>query len=437
MSGKLLRALERCLAAAALVLLVGLVALPVHGGVGSGQAATFASLPRKWRHWKYFCAIHLPPTSAPRLVALLVPERVYTRAQTNLADLRVIDNRGREVPYAKITFTGSSRTVFLPSHHVTSRFVPGSFTDFLLDLGSRPRRCNFLLISAKATAANLAVVAEIDSSDNGYQWHQVRKSAALFGSQALSASPTPILHFPETTARFLLIRIYYGKGKFKIRTIVAGNEVKTPADRIPVTGMLSPLHSSIPRVSLWQISLHGAVPVDEVDFSTTQPGFSRRVVVFANRNGRKWEQAGQGIISRVRHYGETKARLSVGFHPVRSSLWRVEVQNESDPPLANVRLRLTMTPQRIIFRQLPDRQYRLLYGESVVPKPEYELAQTVRGSALRAAPLLATAEAQQANRNWVDPRPWTEKHPAVLWAATILAGLLLALAALRAMRRPA
>ncbi len=436
MSGKLLRALGRYAVAAVLVFLVAAAALPARGGAEAGQSRTFGSLPRKWRHWKYFRSIDLPPTSAPRLVAMLVPEQVYTRAQSHLADLRIIDNRGREVPYAMITFTGSSRTTFLPSHHSASYYVPGSYTDFLLDLGPRPRRCNFLIVTAKATAANLAVVAQIDSSDDGYHWRQVRKSAALFGSQALNASPTPILHFPETTARFLRVRIYYRKGKFAIRTMAAGNELKTPADRIAVTGLLAPVHSSIPRASLWQISLHGPLPVDEVDFGTTEPGFSRRVLVFSNRNGRDWSLAGQGIISRVRHYGETKSKLSVGFRPVRSPLWRVEVENESDPPLANVRLRLSMTPQRIVFRQLPGRQYWLLYGESIVLKPRYELAQTVGRSALHAAPLLATAGARQSNRDWIDPRPWTEKHPAVLWVATILAGLLLALAALRAVRRP-
>lgn len=437
MSGKLSHALERYAAFAALMLMAALVALPARGGAGTGQSETFGSLPQKWLHWKYFRAIHLPPTPTPRLVAMLVPEQVYTRAQTHLGDLRIIDNRGREVPYAKITFTGSSRTTFLPSHRFTSHYVHGSYTDFLLDLGSRPRRCNFLIVTAKATAANLAVVAEIDSSDDGDHWHQVRKSAALFGSQALSASPTPILHFPETSARFLRVRIYYGGGKFTIRTMAAGNELKTPADCVSVTRLLAPVHSSIPQASLWQISLHGAVPVDEVDFRTTQPGFSRRVLVFSNRNGRKWRLAGQGMISQVQHYGETKERLTVGFQPVRSSLWRVEVENESDPPLANLRIRLSMTPQRIVFRQLRGRQYRLLYGESVVPKPEYELAQTVPGSALRAAPLLAAAEAQQINQDWVDPRPWTEKHPTVLWVATILAALLLALAAFRAVRQPA
>ena len=52
-----------------------------------------------------------------------------------------------------------------------------------------------------------------------------------------------------------------------------------------------------------------------------------------------------------------------------------------------------------------------------------------------AAPLIATASPEQTNANWIDPRPWSEKHSAVLWAATLLAVLILGLAAVRALRQ--
>jgi hypothetical protein len=423
---------------AGLPVLLAVAAFPaIHARVQVAGGETPHQLPHQWRFWKYFREIRVPATSAPRLVALLVPRNVYARAERDLADLRIIDERGAEVPYAKITFTGATRTTFLPSRSLEGRYVPGRYTDFVLDLGRRPRSCNFLSVSAPATAANLAVLAEIDSSQDGIHWREVRKSAALFGSQALEHSPNPMLYFPETTARFLRLRIFYHGGKFSLRTMAAGHKATTPADRIAVTHFLAPSASSTPSTTLWQISLEGAIPADQADFETTQQEFSRSVLVFASRHGGTWRRVGLGMISRVHHEGGVEARMGVVFPAVRSRLWRVELHNESDLPLANVKLRLSMTPQRIIFWQRPGRSYLLLYGQSQVPEPEYDLAQTVPTINLRAAPLLATAEARQTNPAWVDPRPWSEKHAAVLWLATIVAALLLGLASIRAIRRPA
>lgn len=414
---------------------VALFGMTVHAR--AGQASSPVRLQHRWRYWKYVREIRLPASNSPRLVALLVPPAVYARTEDHLDDLRIIDGLGDDVPYAKIMSAGSSSTTFLPSYRLESRYDAGSYTDFLLDLGPHPGPCNFLSVSAPARAANLAVLAEIDASNDGRHWHQIRKSAALFGSQATSNSPNPVLHFPTTTARYLLLRVFYGKGKFPLHAVAAGYQLETPADRAWVTGWLAPSASSTAETTVWQISLEGPIPADEVDFYTTQPEFSRQVNIFARENGEEWALVGDGTVLLVRRHGRVEKRTSVGFPSVRSRLWRVRLQNESDPPLSNVKLRLSMTPQRIVFRQEPGRHYRLLYGESEARPSQYDLAQTATGAGLRAAPLVASLGPEHTNADWVDPRPWTEKHASVLWVATILAALILGLAALRAARRPA
>jgi hypothetical protein len=420
-----------------MVLFAAAAFLSTHARAQLGAPEGSGRLPQAWRYWKYFREIRLPETSAPRLVALLVSRRVYARADDGLADLRIIDESGNEVPYAKITFAGASHTTFLPSRKLESHYVAGRYTDFVIDLGPRPVRCNFLSVTATATAANLAVLAEIDSSDDGSHWREVRKSAALFGSEARGVSRNPVLHFPETSARFVRLRIFYPKGKFSIRTMAAGNLQETPADRVPITQLLAPSASSTRATTVWNITLDGPIPADQAYFETTQAEFSRRALIFTSAHGGRWNRAGLGMISRFLRDGERESTLSVAFPAIRSRLWRVELENESNPPLAGVKLRLSMTPQRIIFRQRPGRAYLLLYGQSEASQPSYDLAETVPENDLRAAPLVASVEAEQTNLAWVDPRPWTEKHAAVLWLATIVAVLILGLATIRAIRRPA
>ncbi len=410
-------------------LLVAFAALaPSLARAGQQEPQASGQLPRAWRHWKYFRWIRVSEAPQPRLVALIVPVAVYAQAQPGLVDLRIIDDRGDEVPFAEITFSGSTLTTYLPRGGVEARSVPGQYTDYILNLGPRPQPCNFLALTGSPT--NPPALAQIDASDNGRDWRPARVRAAI------GDWPNPMLEFPETTASFLRLRIFHQTGRLAMQTMAAGKLERIPPDRAPVTALLAPEASTTSRTTLWQIDLHGAAPVDEADFETSQPAFSRQTSIFSSTNDQDWELAGEGVIFRTVRGSTPAERLSVTFPPRRARYWRVELRNGNDPPLAAVQLRLSMTPRRIVFREEPGRTYLLLYGQSEAPPPQYDLAQSVSEETLRAAPVLANAAAEQTNANWIDPRPWSEKHSAVLWVATILAVLILGFAAVRALREP-
>jgi hypothetical protein len=422
------RKCARLLAAAAGLLLAVAALAPSLARARREEPPASGHLPPAWRHWKYFRWIGVSETSQPRLVALIVPVAVYAQAEPDLTDLRIIDDRGDEVPFAAITFSGSTRKTYLPRGPLVSRQVPGQYTDYILELGPRPVPCDFLALNG--SPANPPALAQVDASDNGRDWRPARLRTAI------GDWPNPVLAFPETSARFLRLRIFYRKERLAMEFLAAGLEAKIPPDRAPVTGMIEPQPSTTSRTTVWQTDLHGAAPVDEADFDTTQPAFSRAVSVFASTNDRDWNLAGAGMIFRTVRGVTPSERLSVSFPPRLARYWRVELRNENDSPLAAVKLRLSMTPRRIVFREEPGRTYRLLYGQSEAPAPQYDLAQSVPEETLRAAPLLASVAPERTNVDWIDPRPWSEKHGAVLWAATILAVLILAFAAVRALRQP-
>lgn len=416
-------------AATLLALLAAAVALTsLPRRARAAQAEPAGRLPLAWKYWKYFRPLRAPAPSRPRLVALVVPVEVYTRARPHLADLRIIDDRGDEIPFAEITFPGTTRTTYLPRRAIEARYVPGRYTDFILDLGPRSLPCDFLALTG--AASNPPALARIDASNNGRDWRLVRRRVAI-GARNRSS-----LGFPETDTRFLRLRIFDRSGRFRIRTMLAGKQGRIPPDRSPVTAPLEPQSSTSSSVTRWRIELAGATPVDEADFETTQAAFSRQAVVFSSPDGKNWNRVGEGIIFRTARGATPDERLNVAFRPRRARYWRVELRNENDPPLAAVRLRLSMAPRRIVFRAEPGRSYRLLYGDSEADASQYDLAKTVSRETLRAAPPVAKTGAERSNAGWVDPRPWSEKHAAVLWVATLLALLLLAWAAWRALRRP-
>ena len=123
------------------------------------------------------------------------------------------------------------------------------------------------------------------------------------------------------------------------------------------------------------------------------------------------------------------------FTEARGRYWRVVVHNRNDPPLEGLALELYGTPRHVIFQQEPQRRYRLLYGNERAERPQYELARLADPSQFEKA-VVGAVGAEEVNTAWVDPRPWSERHPVVLWVALGIVVAVLALLAIRSLRQP-
>ena len=116
--------------------------------------------------------------------------------------------------------------------------------------------------------------------------------------------------------------------------------------------------------------------------------------------------------------------------------WRVEILNASDAPLSSVRVSLVLPARFVLFHSAPNRSYRLIYGNARATAPQYDIARTLQIPAVEAMAHLAMAS-EETTSNYVDPRPFTERHPNLLWIALGVAVILLGTAALRVLRAPA
>ncbi len=90
----------------------------------------------------------------------------------------------------------------------------------------------------------------------------------------------------------------------------------------------------------------------------------------------------------------------------------------------------------VLFHPTPNRFYRLIYGNARATAPQYDLARTLQIPPVEAM-IHSSLGAEEVTSNYADPRPFTERHPNLLWIALGLAVVLLGWAALRAFRAPA
>ena len=90
--------------------------------------------------------------------------------------------------------------------------------------------------------------------------------------------------------------------------------------------------------------------------------------------------------------------------------------------------------RRIYSDSDSDAQPRLYYGDEKLAAPVYDYAKLFEKAANAGQVHMGIEEANAAYTGRPDDRPWSERHPAVLWVAIIVAVTILGSIALRSMR---
>jgi hypothetical protein len=414
--------------------LIGFVSLAAFGA-----SLLAADLPSAWRSWRYSRPIEQPPGNA--LSYLTLDRQVFAHSQNQLKDLRIVDESGQELPYdLRSQISPLPQPMRLPATLRENSFVPGQFTQTVLDLGERAKFHNSLRV--QTSESDFINWVEVAASDDGHVWRIVNPRAPIsrFRKENLEGSQT--VRYSENNARYLRVRIQEAGHPFQLSDIevFASPVIKMPVLReaaIPLLASLAPDSASDASQTMWTVDLGSSnIPIAKFNFETTQPEFYRWVHVMTSADGKEWQPAGGGEMHRYVAGGQTEESLAVQcYESWGSRYWRVAVLNGDDAPLSAVRLSVAMPVRYLLFHPKPDHSYRLIYGNARAAAPRYDLARTVQLPAVEA--LLPTGlGAEEITSNYADSRPFTERHANILWIALGVAVILLGFTALRALRTP-
>jgi hypothetical protein len=177
-------------------------------------------------------------------------------------------------------------------------------------------------------------------------------------------------------------------------------------------------------------------PVERVVFEMdpAQPNFRRDVEI----QGDKGNWYGSGDISRI-HIQRNGQRIdvertSLDIRGTGQGTLRAVIHNGDDAPLKITGARLEQYERRIYFDAASGAEYRLYYGDMGLGAPVYDYAKLFQKDAGASEVPSGAEVANSAYTGRPDERPWSERHPAVLWAAIIAAVLILSGIALKSMR---
>lgn len=381
----------------------------------------------------------------PGRVAVVVDRHVYGAAQPDLHDLRVLDEQGRLVPFVldQASFTVETR---LEGAVLNREFEKGRSESLTLDFGRAVRKNALALTLA---GDNFRRRVSVEGSDDGRLFNSLTDDAYVFAVPGNPPARFETVRLPENDRRFLRVTVHHDAEDPRRVEILAAAALAGPR-RVARTETLTPQLSRFedPERRETQLVLDLGVrdqPFEEIRLDVADASFFRRVVVEARRDdvaprsdgearAARWVSLGEAALYRYVENGQLREQASIVLTGRERAL-RLRVRNRDDRPLAIRAVTLQAPVERVLFEAASGHSYRLRYGGSPAAAPEFDLRRTAGDPASFGA---AATEARLGEPRRVaegaDTRPWTERHPRVLWAGLVLVVAALGAVTWRALR---
>ncbi len=433
---------------------------------GSGGAEDGAA-----QHLRVERAVRLAAGTRGQTCAVL-DANVYAHAGSeSLNDLRLFaDGTEAETPFTLTeSNTAGAETERAAVRNLgTEKAAQGESIVFDLEMPRRPYTAVDLALNAKNFVGTATVWGR------GERGREVALGEfAIFDLSGQHLSRTTTLPLQESSFAELHVRLELRAAPGTVPNAAAGTSRHLFDSRI-VTGASVPpsraaqtLYTTVAETAAWTQHGHNSVatlhlpshaPVARVEFAVNpeyKANFLRDVTVSARPDHQEEADspisdvdAVSGEISQVHLPSGTDGMDSAGVaidnrqmdvEAVLAANLRggatveVTVANGNDSPLPLGAVQLQMRQRRICF-EANATGYRLFYGDKELAAPVYDYSRLFVPSE---APAQATLDPEQPNPRYVqraDARPFTERHPELLWLALFTALAALGGVALRGVR---
>jgi hypothetical protein len=396
-----------------------------------------AELPDNWRWWRYSRAVQTSQTDADGPAEVLLPWEMYAHCQPGCEDVRIVNSSGEGVPYVAEGRRVPRNVEEHAARVIENSFVAHQYTQLIGDLGES--HANYDRVKVETSRPDFIVWAEVALSDDARTWRVIEARAPIARFRSRAVDGTQTIPFQGLSSRYVRVRIADPSAQFPVSGISVLHEESSQVQLTrEVTAIFGEEKSADPTESVWRTILTSLnQPISELEISTDTREFYRAVRITGSSDGQEWSYWGSGVVYRYAQGNQTRELLRVDFpEATGNKLLRVEVINGNDEPLANLHLALKAIPRGLAFRQVKGQQYRLIYGNEKALRPQYDLGHYFESGTPKPVYRILSLGPEEETANYRDPRPFTERHPELLWSALGAAIFLIGLTAIKALRSP-
>ena len=402
--------------------------------ISAALLLAFVAASPEVRYFRYQRPVQIPSQQSGQACFALNPA-IFAHAAPNLADLRLYAS-GAETPYTiRVAAPLAGSEISVPLLNAGVRNGQTVFDAAVRESADLPNT-SYSNIQLNITAQNfIATVAVSGSQAKSSKPETKLGDFTIFDLSRQRLGRSTVLHLPESNFPYLHFRI---TGPVRPEEITGLSVGRTPATQ--------PRYRTVAETSRATQKDHSTVltfdvpantPIDRVIFTpgATPASFSRDVTIsalpIAETRATSQEPAhfaitSSGNLLRIHQATEGKRideeRLTIAAPrglfetPYR---WTITINNGDDPPVSLQSVRLEMLERTLCFDAAAGTAYTLRYGDPAIAAPQYDYA---RLFSPQANALQATAGPEQPNPGWQprpDERPFTERHPILLWVALI------------------
>ncbi len=393
-----------------------------------------AELPDKWRSWRYSRALQTSQTDVDGPAEVLLPWEMYAHCRPDCEDVRIVNSSGEGVSYVAEGRPVPRNAEAHAARVIENSFVRGQYTQVIGDLGQA--HPNYDRVKLETNRPDFIVWAEVALSDDAKTWRVVEAHAPIARFRSRAVDGTQTIPFQGLSSRYIRVRIADPSAQFPVSGIsVFYEESPQAAQTREVAVAFSQEKSTDPTESSWRTTL-GSLnqPISELEIATDTPEFYRAVRISGSSDGQEWSYWGSGVVYRYPQGKQMRELLRIDFpEATGNKLLRVEVINGNDEALANLHLALMAVPRTLAFKQVAGQRYRLIYGNEKALRPQYDLGHYLDSGPTKPVYRILALGPEEETANYRDPRPFTERHPELLWSALGAAILLIGLTAIKAL----
>ena len=394
--------------------------------------------------------VQLASATAPETCVVL-PADLLSHAAPWLQDLRVMAG-DREVAYQVLTSNESGAEVTRPEQVLNLGQRDGTLS---FDVEMTEPRYNRVLL--RIGRSHFSVLIHVKGTEvlgqSGVAFPEI-----AFSSTADQDEPQQrLISLPESSFRYL---------HFDIRTLalepvmpqdIAGVDVLVQRAESPryMQAAAAAAPQQKPHETIYEFAVPANLSLDRLSFRSDDPQavFSRTADLERFRSSQTAETPSEDAarpemplqsegIALTQTLEEKAAalpsssrgaiNLGLGAAPYASTV-RLTIQNGDDAPLALHAIALQMRERQVCFLRQANTSYTLRYGNPLLGAPQYDLS-PIEAAAISVSESTLGPERVLTPEAATGLRPFTERHPVLLWIALIVVVSTLGFVALRSAR---
>lgn len=391
-------------------------------------------------YFEYVRQAELAKSSGQHYV--VVDETLWQHARADLGDLRIY-SRQTEIPYKLIIESGGTETE-RKSFRVLQPGIVGGKTQFLLDMSGVTE---YDRVELKLATKDFVAHARVEGQDDphGGRWADMG-TTTLYDLSTERLGHNSTLQIPLATYKYLRVTVDRAVKPGDVEGGTAGvTRARQAAWRtLSSEAAISETDRNGHRdsdgeqrnttvLSFW---VPENVPVERVVFAIdpAQQNFLRPVEI----QGDKGSWFGSGEITRIhmlRNGQKIDAeQTSLDIEGRGPGTLKIKIQNGDDAPLRITGAHLQQYERRIYFNSPSGAEISFYYGDQKLGTPVFDYAKLFVKDADADQVGLRPEAANSAYTRRPDDRPWSERHPDVLWISIVAAVVILGTIALRSMK---